>query len=143
MSDDTGALKEHMAEVAQTQELPKLFYPDHKLLRDLLGRIMTRNAKARVQRNAMRLAFLKNTEDLIHAPDSHLAVCVAVMDKRSQEGALPAFETGLLMGACMALCSGQRRGVQLLQKMLIDVETQQEGSTDEPEVKQQEDKKDG
>jgi len=89
-------------------------------LLQLVGKIMTRNEKNPLIRQAGQLEFMKAAHDIKSSPDKHLALSVYAMDKQG-----PNFEAGLLMGLSLAFCSLLEKSQSTLLKMLKDITEQQ------------------
>jgi hypothetical protein len=87
---------------------------------------MTRNIKSKLDRTAARLGFMKNMLDVGDWPERHLMMTLSIMEQVQAREGVPPFETGLMMGAMLAVCCGDMRGATVVRKILNDISAQQD-----------------
>lgn len=112
--------------------------PALDLIKKLLLRLMTRNELDRTKAMLDRAQLDKNLFALGTEPEKHLVFVLRVMDKLREQEKEPGFETGLMFGVTMTLASMKPEGRIMLERMLADIEKQQEASP--PPVVEAEDK---
>lgn len=102
--------------------VPQGFVVDIDLLKEALGRLITRNETNPVARATFRIGYAKNMRDLETNPDRHLAGAVDIIARHG-----PTYEAGLQLGACMALCAVKgTRYHETFSRMLAEIKAQQD-----------------